>query len=128
MASPVTQQERILLQCRRHKRHTFDSWVRKIPWRKKWQPTPVFLPGESHGQRSLAGYSLLGYKESDMTEKLRMHTHTNTHIPGRLNNAPQRCVCVCAKLLQSCLSQCDPMDCSPPGSSVRGILQARKLE
>ena len=44
-------------QCRRHKRCRFDPWVRKIPWRKAWQPTPVFLPGESHGQRSLAGYS-----------------------------------------------------------------------
>ena len=37
-------------------RHGFDPWVRKIPWRRKWQSTPVFLPGESHGQRSLAGY------------------------------------------------------------------------
>ena len=37
-------------QCRRLKRHRFDSWLRKIPWRKKWQPTPVFLPEESHGQ------------------------------------------------------------------------------
>ena len=44
-------------QCRRHKRFRFDPWVRKIPWRKAWQPTPVFLPGESHGQRSLVGYS-----------------------------------------------------------------------
>ena len=45
-------------QCRRHKRQGgFDPWVRKIPWRRKWQPTPVFLPGESHGRRSLAGYS-----------------------------------------------------------------------
>ena len=44
-------------QCRRHKRHWFDLWVRKIPWRRAWQPSPVFLPGESHGQRSLAGYS-----------------------------------------------------------------------
>jgi len=35
----------------------FDPWVRKIPWSRKWQPTPVFLPGESHGQRSLEGYS-----------------------------------------------------------------------
>ena len=43
--------------CRRCKRCRFDPWVRKIPWRRKWQPTPVFLPGESHGQRSLAGYS-----------------------------------------------------------------------
>ena len=38
--------------CRRHKRCGFDSWVRKIPWRRAWQPTPVFLPGESHGQRA----------------------------------------------------------------------------
>ena len=43
-------------------------WVGKIPWRRKWQPTPVFLPGESHGQRSLAGYSPQGHKESDTTE------------------------------------------------------------
>ena len=44
-------------QCRRHKRHLFDPWVRKIPWRRGWQPTPVFLPRESHGQRNLRGYS-----------------------------------------------------------------------
>ena len=43
--------------CRRHRRHGFSPWVGKIPWRKKSQPTPVFLPGESHGWRSLAGYS-----------------------------------------------------------------------
>ena len=46
------------LQCRRHSRLRFDPWVRKIPWRRERQPTPVFLPGESHGQRSLVGYSL----------------------------------------------------------------------
>ena len=46
----------------------FNPWVRKIPWRTAWQPTPVFLPGESHGQRSLMGYSLEGCKESDTTE------------------------------------------------------------
>ena len=40
-------------QCKRHKRHGFDPWVGKIPWRRKWQPTPVFLPGKSHGQRNL---------------------------------------------------------------------------
>ena len=39
------------------KRHSFDLWVRKIPWSRKWQPTPVFLPGKFHGQRNLAGYS-----------------------------------------------------------------------
>ena len=45
----------------------FDSWVRKIPWKRTCQLTPVFLPGKSHGQRSLAGYSSWGCKESDMT-------------------------------------------------------------
>ena len=43
----------------------FNPWVRKIPWRKEWQPTPVFLPGESHGQRSLVGYSPWGRKETN---------------------------------------------------------------
>ena len=55
-------------QCGRCKGHRFDPWVGKIPWRRAWQPTPVFLPGECHGQRSLAGYSLWGCKESDTTE------------------------------------------------------------
>ena len=44
------------------------SWVGKIPWRRKWQPTPVFLPGESHGQRSLVGYSPWSHKKSVTTE------------------------------------------------------------
>ena len=55
-------------QCRRCKRYRFDFWVGKIPWRKAWQSTPVFLPGEAHGQRSLTGYSPQGLTESDMTE------------------------------------------------------------
>ena len=46
----------------------FNPSVRKIPWRRKWQPTPVFWPGESHGWRSLAGYSPWGSKESNTTE------------------------------------------------------------
>ena len=54
-------------QCSRHKRLGLDPWVEKIPWRKKWHPTPVFLPGESHGQRSMEGYSPWGFKELDMT-------------------------------------------------------------
>ena len=49
-------------------RRGFHLWARKIPWRRSWQLTPVFLPGESHGQRSLAGCSPRGHKESDMTE------------------------------------------------------------
>ena len=48
----------------------FDPWVGKIPWRREWLPTPVFLPGESHGQRSLVDYSPWNCTESDMTEKL----------------------------------------------------------
>ena len=55
-------------QCRSFRRHWFDPWVGKIPWRKKWHPISVFLPGKSYGQRSLAGYSSWGPKESDMTE------------------------------------------------------------
>ena len=50
------------------KRHGFDPWVEKTPWRRTWQPTAVFLPGESHGQRSLVGYSPQGCKELDMTD------------------------------------------------------------
>ena len=48
----------------------FDPWVGKIPWKRKWLPSPVFLPGKFHVQKSLAGYSPWGYKESDMTEQL----------------------------------------------------------
>jgi len=52
-----------MVRCRKCRKPGFDSWVRKNPWRKEWQPTPVFLPGESHGQESLAGYSPWGHKE-----------------------------------------------------------------
>ena len=49
-----------------------ETWVRKIPWRSEGLPTPVFLPGEFHGQRSLAAYSLQDHKESDTTEQLTL--------------------------------------------------------
>ena len=55
-------------QYRRHRRQEFDPWVRRSPWRRKRQPTPVFLPGESHEQRSLVGYSPWAHKEWDPTE------------------------------------------------------------
>ena len=48
----------------------FDPWVGKIPWRREWLPTPVLLPGEFQGQRSLAGHSPWGRRESDMTEQM----------------------------------------------------------
>ena len=59
-------------QPRRHKRRRFDPWVGKIPWRRAWQPTPIFLPGEFRGQRSLAGYSPQVYKKQDATECTRV--------------------------------------------------------
>ena len=60
-------------QCRRC---GFNPQVRKIPWRREWQFTPVFLPGKSHGQRSLVGYRPRGHKESDMTERLNKNSNT----------------------------------------------------
>ena len=69
---------RIPLLCRRHKRLRFNLWVRKIPWRKKRQLTPVFLPWKSH-RRSRVGYSPWGHNESDVTEHTHVHTHTHTH-------------------------------------------------
>ena len=71
--------------CRRGKRQGFNPWAGKILWRRKWQPTLIFLPGESHGQRSLEDYSPRGHNESDMTEyahhvcKLRHHLDSLKH-------------------------------------------------
>ena len=56
-------------QCRKH---VFNPWIGKIPWRREWLPTPVCLPGEFHGQRSLVGYDPWGQKESDTTEWLTL--------------------------------------------------------
>ena len=62
--------QRVCLQCGRP---GFDPWVWKIPRRREWLPTPVFLPGKLHGQRGLVGYSPCGRKESDTTEQLTLH-------------------------------------------------------
>ena len=56
--------------CLQHGRPGFDPWVRKIPWRRKWQLTSVFLPGKFHGWRNIVGYSPWSRKELDMTEQL----------------------------------------------------------
>ena len=77
-------------QCRRHSRHWFDPWVGKISWRRSWQPTPVFLPGESYGQRSLVGYSPGGCKESDTIECTHTCVHTHTHTHCSQGNLPRR--------------------------------------
>ena len=63
-----TSGKELACQRRRHKRCGFNPWVGKILWRRAWQHTKVFLPGESHGQRSLAGYSPAGHKKSDTTK------------------------------------------------------------
>ena len=64
-------------QCRRCKRRRFNTWVERIPWRGAQQPTPVFLPGESHSEAWRAT-SPWGGKESDMTEEKRLNTHMQT--------------------------------------------------
>ena len=85
--------------------------------RREWLSTPVFLPGEFHGQRRLVGYSPWGNRKLDTTEQL---TVSLSIFRLSLNAA--------AKSPQSCLTLCDPIEGSPPGSSVPGILQARILE
>ena len=68
-------------QCKRFKRYRFDPWVGKFSWKRKWQPASVFLPGESHGQRSLTGYSPWGSQRvgHDFVYAQRVHTRTHTH-------------------------------------------------
>ena len=76
-ASQVASGKEPAWQRGRCKRHEFSPWVGKIPWRRKWQPTPVFLPGESHGQRGLVGYSPRGRKESTEHDLVTDLTHTD---------------------------------------------------
>ena len=63
---------------------SFDPWVRKIPWRKIWQTTPLFLSGESHGQRTLAGYTVLGVAKSQtqQSEFTSLHTSSTVYVNG----------------------------------------------
>ena len=67
-----------ICQWSRQNRLGFSPWVGNIPWRRKWQPTSVLLPGKFHGQRSLVGYSPWGHKELDTTEQLSTHLYTHT--------------------------------------------------
>ena len=80
-ASQVALAVKNLLANAQGMRRNFDAWIRKIPWRRAWQRTPVFLLGESQGQRSLAGYSPWGCKESDMTEVTQ---HSSQMPPAEL--------------------------------------------
>ena len=70
-------------QCRRHKRRGFDPWVGTIPWRRKWQPTPVFLPGEFHGQRSLSGYCPWGRRVGHSWETNTFPLHFQSDLINR---------------------------------------------
>ena len=90
-----------------------ETRVQSLGWEDplKDLPTPVFLPGDSHGQRSLVGYSPWGPKNWPQLSDFSTAAATAT-----------------AKSLQSCPTLCDPIDSSPPGSPVPGILQARMLE
>ena len=81
-------------------------------WRRKWQPTPVFLPGESHGWRSLVGCSPWGREESDMTE--RLHFHFSLSCIGEGNGNPHQC---------SCLE--NPRDGEAWWTAVSGVTQSR---
>jgi len=109
-----------------------------MPWRREWQPTPVFLLGESHGRRSLESYSPWGWKESDTTEQLTLLLHFLFYslcfpcLQWRILYSPLMIVCVfvcvyeshaklrlcCCSVAQSCLTLCDPTDCSTPGLPV----------
>ena len=112
----MAQQQRICLPIRRCQ---FNPWVGNIPWKRKWESTPVFMPRKSHGQRSLVRYSPWSCTESDITE---------AHYLYEISVFITQHAAAAAKLLQSCLTLCDPRDSSPPGSSVPGILQVRTLE
>ena len=108
-ASLVAQWQRICLQCRRCR---FDPWVGKIPWRRKWQPTPVFLLSQSHGQRNLASSSPRGREELDTSEGLIQARSSNWpkwlwnldpseatfrgfSLDSREGPSEMRCVCYC---------------------------------
>ena len=78
------------------RRHGFNSWVGKIPWRRKWQPTPVFLPEKSHGLGILVSYNLKGHKESDTAERLNMqakHRKTACWFIADIKPSPFHCPC-----------------------------------
>ena len=120
----------------------FNPWVRKIPWRRKWQPTSVFLAKKVHGQRKC--YSSKGCKELDTTEQLSIHTHIYTHVCAHTHTHTYIYTLFFFKILfwhrpsqstvkvlvtQSCPTTLGhPMECSPLSSAVHGTLQASELE
>ena len=136
------------MRCRRETQ--VWSLGQEDPLEEEWQPNAVFLPGKSHGQRSLVGYSPWGDKESDMTEQLhtkylnqiiklfgvgqsdviwQKYTESSTNYSGQIwKFFSYLKVKLKVLVAQSCPVLHDPVDCSPSGSYVHGILQARILE
>ena len=114
-----------------HDGETSLSLFTFMHWRRKWQPTPVFLPGESQGWGSLMGCHLWGRTESDTTEVTQQHSSL-VGFPGGSDGKASACnegaAAAAAKSLQSCPTLCHPIDDSPPGSPIPGIPQARTLE
>ena len=121
-------------------------WVPKDHfWSRKWQPAPVFLPGESHGQWSLEGYSPRSREESEATEHTRKLKGLRRNAGqwflylkgGRgfacwrkdtISDSMKQPAHMCVFIRFSRVRFCDPVDCNRPGSSVHGILQARILD
>ena len=153
-------------------RHRFDPWFGKVLWRRKWQPTPMFLPGKSYEQRSLLGCSAWNRKRvglntkhncprhslisavhwtsvraccccwvaSVVSDSVRPHRRQPTRLPHPWDSPGKNTGVGChfflqcmqvrseSEVAQLCPTFSDPMDCSPPGSSVQGTFQARGLE
>ena len=108
--------ERVAIAFSRVRLPGFNPWVEKIPWRREWrrqwQPTPVLLPGKSHGRRRLVGYSPWGLEESDTTE--RLHFQFSLSCMGEGNGNPLQC---------SCLK--NPRDRGAWWAAVYGVAQSR---
>ena len=87
-------------------------------WRRKWQPTPVFLPGESQGQRSLVGCCLLDRTELDTTEATYQQEEVEIKFTPKLSHPRIIQITQFSSVTQSCPTLCDPMNCSMPGLPV----------
>ena len=106
-------------------RHRFDPWAGEIPWRKAWQPPPVFLPGDSHGQRPGGLQSTGSQSRSWLKWQHRTARCKNLNL---IINVLDNLGLAHDQLLQLCPTLCNPMDCSSTGFSAPRILQARRLE
>ena len=91
----------------------FDPWVGRIPWRRKWKPTPVFLPGKFHGQRSLVGYS-----PWDTPDNAEVGCHALLQRIFLTRVSCSSCIVQFSSVAHSCLTPCSPMNCSTPGLPV----------